>query len=86
MAAPAQRRAIEGERGSYDAWTRARPANDFVAMQPFLEKAVDLSREYAGYFAPYEHIADPLIASAEEGMTTVSVRSLTLAKVCLCAR
>ena len=27
---------------SYDAWTRARPANDFAAMLPFLEKAVDL--------------------------------------------
>ncbi|MGH6839567.1 MAG: hypothetical protein ACREDT_12370, partial [Methylocella sp.] len=44
---------------SYDAWTRARPANDFAAMLPFLEQAVDLSREYAGYFAPYKHVADP---------------------------
>ena len=61
---------------SYDAWTRARPANDFAAMLPFLEKAVDLSREYAGYFAPYEHVADPLIDAADEGMTTASVRSL----------
>ncbi len=61
---------------SYDAWTRARPANDFATMLPFLEKAVDLSREYAGYFAPYQHVADPLIDAAEEGMTTASVRSL----------
>ena len=44
---------------SYDAWTRARPANDFAAMRPFLERALDLSREYAGFFAPYDHIADP---------------------------
>jgi carboxypeptidase Taq len=29
---------------AYDAWTRARPANDFATMLPFLEKAVDLSR------------------------------------------
>jgi carboxypeptidase Taq len=56
---------------SYDAWTRARPSNDFAAMLPFLEKAIDLSREYAGYFAPYQHVADPLIDAAEEGMTTV---------------
>jgi carboxypeptidase Taq len=61
---------------SYDAWTRARPANDFAAMLPFLEKAVDFSREYAGYFAPFEHVADPLIDAADEGMTTASVRSL----------
>src|SRR5664279_2138406 len=40
---------------SYDAWTRARPANDFATMRPFLEQAVDLSREYAGFFAPYQH-------------------------------
>ena len=61
---------------SYDAWTRARPANDFAAMLPFLEKALDLSREYAEFFAPYEHIADPLIDAADEGMTTASVRAL----------
>jgi carboxypeptidase Taq len=57
---------------SYDAWTRARPANDFATMRPFLEQAVDLSREYAGFFAPYQHVADPLIDAAEEGMTTAS--------------
>lgn len=61
---------------SYDAWTRARPENDFKTMQPYLEKAVDLSREYAEFFAPYEHIADPLIDAAEEGMTAAQVRSL----------
>ncbi|MGH6840391.1 MAG: carboxypeptidase M32, partial [Methylocella sp.] len=59
-----------------DAWTRARPANDFAAMLPFLEQAVDLSREYAGYFAPYKHVADPLIDAADGGMTTDLVRSL----------
>ena len=61
---------------SYDAWTRARPANDCAAMLPFLEKAVDLSREYAGYYAPYKHVADPLIDAADEGMTADLVRSL----------
>ena len=55
---------------SYDAWTRARPANDFAAMIPHLEKTLDLSREYAGFFAPYNHIADPMIDDADEGMTT----------------
>src|SRR6202023_3632880 len=61
---------------SYDAWTRARPANDFASVLPFLERAIDLSREYAGFFAPYQHVADPLIDAAEEGTTTASVRSL----------
>src|SRR5262245_29470676 len=61
---------------SYDAWTRARPANDFAAMRPFLEQTLDLSRQYAEFFAPYEHVADPLIDEYDEGMTTASVRAL----------
>jgi carboxypeptidase Taq len=61
---------------SYDAWIKARPANDFATMIPYLEKALDLSREYASFFAPYDHIADPLIDETDEGMTTSSIRSL----------
>ena len=59
---------------AYDAWKRARPANDFATMVPFLEAAIDLGREYADFFAPYEHVADPLIDDADEGMTTASIR------------
>jgi carboxypeptidase Taq len=61
---------------SYDAWTRARPANDFAAMVPYLEKTLALSREYSEFFAPYKHIADPHIDGADEGMTTASIRRL----------
>jgi carboxypeptidase Taq len=61
---------------SYDAWTRARPANDFAAMVPFLQRLLDMSREYAEFFAPYDHVADPFIDDAEEGMTTASVQAL----------
>jgi carboxypeptidase Taq len=61
---------------SYDAWTRARPANDFATMRPYLEKTLALSREYAGFFKPYDRIADPLIDDADEGMTTASIQSL----------
>ena len=61
---------------SYQAWTRARPANDFAGMVPFLEKTLALSREYSGFFAPYAHIADPHIDDADEGMTAASVGAL----------
>jgi carboxypeptidase Taq len=61
---------------SFDAWTRARPANDFATMLPFLEKNLERSREYADFFRPYDHIADPLIDDADAGMTTASVRAL----------
>src|SRR5271169_4725603 len=62
--------------GSYNAWIRARPANDYAAMIPFLEKTLDLSREYASFFAPYDHIADPMIDDADEGLTTVTIQRL----------
>ena len=39
-------------------------------------QALDLSREYADFFAPYEHVADPLIDAADEGMTTATIRTL----------
>lgn len=61
---------------SYNAWTRARPANDFATMLPYLETTLELSREYSGFFAPYAHIADPHIDDVDEGMTTAAVKKL----------
>ena len=61
---------------SYDAWTRARPANDFAAMRPLLEKGLEFSRAYAEFMRPYRHIADPLIDDLDEGLTVESVRAL----------
>jgi carboxypeptidase Taq len=61
---------------SYDAWSRARPADDFAAMRPILEKTLDLSRQLAGFFPGYDHIADPLIDLADHGMKAADVRSL----------
>src|SRR5215204_591379 len=69
-------RASAAGSASYDAWTRARPANDFAAMRPFLEQTLELSREYANFFAPCQHIADPLIDDNDEGMTAAQVRAL----------
>lgn len=61
---------------SYSAWAEARPANDFARMQPFLEKTLKMSRQYADYFPGYEHPADPLIDGSDYGMKASSVRSL----------
>ena len=60
----------------YDAWKRARPNDDFAAVRPYLEKQLDISREYAELFAPYRHIIDPLIDDRDEGLTCAVVRSL----------
>jgi len=61
---------------SYDAWTQARPADDFSAMRPFLERTLEFSREYSGFFAPYKHVADPLIDSSDQGMAAAAVSKL----------
>jgi carboxypeptidase Taq len=61
---------------SYQAWIEARPANDFARMRPFLERTLELSRRLANCYPGYDHIADPLIDFADDGMTAASVRSL----------
>jgi len=61
---------------SYEAWKRARPANDFSTMLPHLERSIDLGREYAEFFAPYQHVADPLIDEVDEGLTAAAVSQL----------
>jgi carboxypeptidase Taq len=61
---------------SFDAWSRARPADDFAAVRPMLEKTLDLSRRYADFFPGYDHIADPLIDISDHGMQAATVREL----------
>jgi carboxypeptidase Taq len=61
---------------AYEAWTKARPANDFATMRPVLEKTLDLSRRFAEFFPGYEHVADPLIDLSDYGMKASSVRVL----------
>jgi carboxypeptidase Taq len=61
---------------SYQAWTEARPANDFNRVRPMLEKTLDMSRQFAEFFAPFDHIADPLIDFGDYGMKAESVRAV----------
>ena len=55
------------------AWEKAREGSDFSAFQPFLEQIVEKRREYASFFAPYDHIYDPQLDDFEEGMKTADV-------------
>jgi carboxypeptidase Taq len=61
---------------SYAAWEQARPQNDFSAVEPYLEKTLEFSRQYADYYPGYEHIADPLIDIRDEGMKAETVRAV----------
>ncbi len=61
---------------TYQAWTEARPANDFARMRPLLEQTLDLSRRLADCFPGYERIADPLIGFQDYGMKTATVQAV----------
>ncbi len=61
---------------AHSAWEQARRTNNFKLFQPHLEKIVGLRRDYANFFAPYQHIYDPLLDDFEPGMKTSEVQSL----------
>lgn len=67
---------LEHSAESYQVWAKARPENDFTAVAPYLEKNIDYSRQIANCFPGYDHIADPLIDFADQGMKAESVRTL----------
>lgn len=58
------------------AWEEAKTDNKFEVFQPHLEEVVELRREYADFFKPYDHIYDPLIDDFEPGMKTVDVQRI----------
>lgn len=61
---------------AYSIWAKARPENDFATVQPYLEKTLDLSIEFANFFPDYDHIADPLIDGSDYGMKAESIRQI----------
>jgi carboxypeptidase Taq len=58
---------------AFQAWTVARPNNNFKSVQDNLNKTLDLSREYADFFPGYDHIADPLIDGPDPGMKAADI-------------
>jgi carboxypeptidase Taq len=61
---------------AHEAWAKARAENDFPHFQPHLERLLDLAHRYSGFFAPYEHIYDPLIDIHEPGLKTTDVKAI----------
>ena len=60
----------------YDAWGKARAENDFTLFQPHLERILELSHQYVEFFAPYEHVYDPLLDIFEPGMKTMDLKAI----------
>lgn len=59
-----------------ETWARARAASDFAAFRPYLERIVELRRQYASFFAPYDHVYDPLLDDFEPGLKTGDVQAI----------
>lgn len=61
---------------AHQVWAEARANNDFASFQPYLEKIVGLRRAYADFFAPYDHVYDPLLDDFEPGLKTADVKAI----------
>jgi carboxypeptidase Taq len=59
-----------------EAWLQARTQRQFSIFQPHLEKIVQLKRQFAECFAPFEHVYDPLLNEYEPGMRTAEVKAI----------
>ncbi|HEX7556928.1 MAG TPA: carboxypeptidase M32, partial [Leptolinea sp.] len=59
-----------------ESWQKAKGISDFSFFQPQLEKIIELRREYAAFFQPYDHIYDPLLDEFEPGLKTADVQRI----------
>jgi carboxypeptidase Taq len=57
-------------------WEQAKAESDFARFKPELEKLVELRRQYSSFFAPYEHVYDPLLDDFEPGLKTGDVKEI----------
>jgi carboxypeptidase Taq len=61
---------------AHHAWREARDGKGFAHFRPHLEQVVAARREYAGFFAPWESVYDPLLDDFEPGMTARRVQQV----------
>lgn len=57
-------------------WEEAKKNSDFLLFQPYLERIMELRREYASFFQPYDHIYDPMLDEFEPGLKTADVQQI----------
>jgi carboxypeptidase Taq len=61
---------------AHEAWVRAKAQADFSLFEPHLAKIIDLRKQYAELYKPYDHIYDPLLDDYEPGMKTADVKAI----------
>lgn len=59
-----------------EVWARSRQANDFATFLPYLQRNIEMRREYSSFFAPYDHVYDPQLDDFEPGMKTSEVQAI----------
>ncbi|MCF7790960.1 MAG: carboxypeptidase M32 [Victivallales bacterium] len=57
-------------------WAIAKRNSDFSAFVPYLKKLIELRKQYAKIFTPYDHIYDPLLDDFEPGLKTADVKEI----------
>jgi carboxypeptidase Taq len=70
LAAALTKAASEG----MEAWVTAREENDYAAFRPWLDRQLELKREYIACFEPVADPYDILLDDFEQGTTTAEVR------------
>jgi carboxypeptidase Taq len=58
------------------AWAEARAKSDFSIFRPHLEKIVDLTHRFIGFFPPADHPYDTLLDNFEPEMKTADVKAI----------
>jgi len=61
---------------AFQVWHQSRQQDDFSKFEPYLKRIVELRRQYADLFAPYDHVYDPLLDDFEPGMKTADVKQI----------
>ena len=61
---------------AHEAWIRARAESNFAAVAPYLERNVELMREYVACFDGFERPYDVLLDDYEPGMKSAEVERL----------
>jgi carboxypeptidase Taq len=59
-----------------EVWAKARQESDYATFKPWLDRTLELKRQYIACFEPYEDPYDPLLDDYEPGMRTDEVREV----------
>ena len=57
-------------------WEKAKATNDYALFQPYLQKILDLSLEFAEYFKPYDHPFDAIANQFEPGTKAKEIKAI----------